>query len=796
MFIPPPPPPVTSYLRGHKIPLGRFHSTVLPDIDFETFSQAGYVWNPETGKWVGPPGAAKGKKGLPVVGAAVYSEHDTTEVLLCAYNLKDGSGTKRWQPGAPLPVDLFQYLLTFDVHATPSYDQAGIIEAHNAMFELRHIINVLEKKHGWPHLELSQFRCSAAKARANGLPGGLDPLSKALFLAGKDPRGGELIERFSIPQTPSKKNGYIFRVTQEMDPVGFEEFAQYNDQDIVAESEASARVPDLNPFELRYWLADLAINYRGVGCDTEAVDNCIAILEQALAKYNPEIEAITGGFVKSASQVERIKGWLLEEYGIDTQGELDDGTIDGLLETDIPQEVRQALKIRKLVGSASAKKVYAMKRQVTKGGNLCDMTTYHGARTGRDNGGSSAKGGRSRGRQEAEGGVQPLNMPKAGPKLRWCGKTGRPYAQDKKSCVHCGDIACFAFGRKSDWEPDAVDFVLETIATRELEIVEYFFSDALLCVSGCARGMFIARKGKKLIGVDYSAIEAVVAAVLSGEQWRIDSFRNKRDIYLASAAEITGLTYEYYIQWAKDNGKKHDDRANIGKVAELALGFGGGLGSWKNFDDSGRFLEDEISELIKKWRKKSPNIVEMWGGQKRYGRPELFGLEGMAILSIQNPGQEYAYKGITYFVDHDVLYCRLYSGRCLAYHQPRLIAQNNPKKAWLIGTPEITFMGYNTNTNYGAVGWVRMSTYGARLFENVVQATARDIMAHAVVNLEDTGEFDVVLRVHDEIVTEVDEGSKTVADQLAIMLDLPTWAKGWPINAAGWDAPRKRYMKD
>lgn len=779
MIAPPPPPNPFTALRGTKFKIGRFASTVIPDIDFETYSGAGYAWDEVKNKWV-PPFGSKKDKGIFAVGAAVYTQHRTTEILSCAYNLKDGSGPKLWVPGMPLPTDLFTYLFTFDPWAEPSYDQPGIIEAHNSMFEVRVCLSVAARRYGWPTFEISQFRCSMAKARAHALPGALAELGKALRISkGKDPEGKRLLDKFSVPQNPTKKNGGATRIYLADDPEDAQKLYAYNARDIEAESEASALVPDLPPFELRYWLADQRINFRGVHCDRQAVYDCISVMEQAFAKYNPELEAITGGLVPEASKVARLKDWLLQEHNIHTAS-MDEEALEELLaRKDLPDDARRALQIRQLIGSASVKKVYAMARQITDADRLCDMAIYHGARTGRDNG----------------DGVQPLNMPKAGPDLKWCISTGRPYRQNAEDCPYCGRIACGAFGRRSTWGddgPEAVDYVLEAMATQSLEVVEFYFGNALLCISGCARGLFTARPGHELLGVDYSSIEAVVAACISGEQWRIDAFLAGRDIYLESASRITGKSYEWYMQ---NGGKKHPDRQKIGKPAELGLGFGGWVSAWLQFDKTGELTEEEIRGHILNWREASPAIVEMWGGQVR-GKPwapeskECYGLEGMAILALLNPGQEYSYRGITYFYECDRLYCRLPSGRHITYHEPRL----SPSQRWE-EQQSISFMGWNSNPKKGSLGWVRMELYGGLMFENVVQAIARDVMANGVLNCEERG-MPVVLRVHDEVVSEVPAGSRTIDDMVSALTDLPTWCRDWPIRAAGWDGPKRRYQKD
>lgn len=766
-----------NFRRGDRIPAGPGYSTVLPDWDFETYSAAGFVWDEPAQKYRAPLAALR--KGLPAVGSAVYTQHPSIEVLSLQYDLKDGAGARWWRPGMPRPADLIDYLGTFDPDEPASYTQAGLIEAHNSMFELRVATEGLHKRYGWPAIHLRQLRCSAAKCRAHAIPGALADAGKVLDIRHqKDPRGMALIKRFTHPRDPTPADPR-HRIDPTTDAQGPDLYA-YNLRDIEAEGEVSSRVPDLNPAALDYWLADQAINYRGVGVDSASVAACVQVLRQALEKYDAELYQLTGGQVAGASKVQQLREWL-DAQGV-YLGTLDSDAVDGaLLGADLPADARRALEIRRLVGSASVKKIYSMARMATAEDRLCDLFIFHGSRTGRD----------------AHADVQPGNLPKAGPAVRWCESEGcnRPYAGNPSCCPWCGASSAFSRDRhdpKSDagWTWHAVPHALEVLAHGSVDLAEWFFGDALLAISGCVRGMFVAGPRKDLICSDYSSIEAVVTAALSGEQWRLDAFARRDDIYLTSAAKITGRSLEWYME---NGGKKHPDRQYIGKPAELGLGFGGWIGAWRQFDSSERFSDDAVKENIVAWREASPSIVEFWGGQTR-GRPwaperlELFGLEGCAIAAIQSPGQAYAYRGVTYMMQGDALYCRLLSGRLLTYHRPRL----GPGR-W-DATLGITFEGWNTNPKKGGRGWIRMPTYGGSLAENVIQGTAFDVMAHAVPRLEAAG-YPIVLRVHDELAAEVPEGAGSIEEFEKIMADLPDWCAGWPIRAAGgWRG--KRYRKD
>lgn len=767
---------------NQQVPAGPGVSTILPDMDFETYSEAGFIWNPVTRKYDVPLGAQK--KGIFAVGAAVYTQHPSAEVLSLQFDLKDGRGAELWVPGMPPPGRLFAYLA-----------RGGLIEAHNSMFEYRVWTAICMRLYGWPPIDQKQLRCSMAKCRQHALPGSLEDVGRVLNIAHqKDKEGTRLLNLFSVPRAPTAKDPRP-RIRPTEDPIDGPKLYAYNERDIVAEGEVSIQVPDLPPNELRFWLADQAVNYRGVGVDSAAVADCIEILHQAQRKYDAELFQLTAQQVPGGSKTKQLSAWLRAQgYPITkidpaTKREID--TVDServeeaLERTDLPAAIRRALEIRQLVGSASVKKIYGMARMATADHRLCDMFIYHGPRTGRD----------------AHQDVQPGNLPKAGPNVRWCENAGcnKPYAGQVSACPWCGTDGAFSrerYGAGADtgWTWRAVEWALQIMACRSLELVEWFFGDALLTISGCVRGMFVSAEGKDLICSDYSSIEAVITAELAGEQWRIDAFHRRDDIYLTSAARITGKTLDWYMA---NGGKKHPDRQKIGKPAELGLGFGGWIGAWLQFDKSGTFTEDQIKSNILAWHRASPMVVEMWGGQFR-GTPwnptkfELFGLEGCAVAAIQQPGQAFAYRGITYVVQGDILYCRLLSGKLLTYHRPRLEKiRRNP--TWC-ETYEITFEGQNTNPKKGARGWIRMKTYGGSLFENVVQATAADIMKFAVVNLEEAG-YPIVLRIHDELAAEVPEGFGSIEEFETIMATLPDWCKGWPIRAAGgWRA--KRYRKD
>lgn len=772
MTIAPPPPKLEDYRAGHTLVAGLGHSTILPDMDFETYSPAGFEWNSHINKFERPNGASV--KGLPVVGTAKYSEHPEAEVLCLAYDLKDGKGRRLWTP---------QYMLG-KYHHNPETDpfdlwdhvrRGGLIESWNVAFEYWIWQNICTAKYGFPPLNPLQLRCAAAKSRAHALPGSLEKAGEVTnVLNQKDKDGRRLINKFCIPRNPTKNNESL-RTLPSDDPDDAQNLYNYCLKDIQAESEISSLIPDLSPDELEFWQCDHAINVRGVQVDVPLIHNCISILEQAYDKYDQELCRITNGLVQYASELPKLKEWLRQQMIPIDKLRADD--LEDLIKAvpDNRPEVKRALEIRSMCGSASVKKLYSMANQVTKDNRLHDLFLYHAARTGRASG----------------NGPQPQNLPNSGPdvfkcqcgkhylnrleKCPWCG-IGKFIVTKVNECGDCGgSVETDPTYKKVEWNAKAVDDAVEILSTGCLPLVEYYFNDAIELISSCLRGMFISAPGKDLICSDYSAIEAVVLAALSGEQWRLDVFNTHGKIYEMSASKICNIDFDEFDLHKSQTGSHHPAR-KLGKVAELASGYQGWVGGWRAFGADEFFSsEEEMKEAILNWRAASPMIVKFWSE-----------IEKSATAAVMNPGQEFSYRNISYICKQDVLYCRLLSGRLITYHKP-LISAN------LYGKNSLSFEGWNSNPKYGKTGWVRMDTYGGKLTENIVQATARDLLAYAIVHLEKSG-YQVVLHVHDEIVVEVPEGWGSVEEVERIMSAMPSWATGWPVKAkGGWRA--KRYNK-
>lgn len=802
---------------GMRVPAGLGYATVLPELDFETYSEAGYEWDEARERWVGPPGAPKGQKGLPVVGAEPYAAHPSCGIIWLAYDLKDGLGKRRWRPGLAAPLDLLGYL-----------QAGGLIEGWNVGFERWIWKHVCVPKLGWPPVQDWQWRDAMAKARAFSLPGGLGNAGEVLRLSiQKDTRGRALMNKFSMPRQPTKGDprrrvlplyehpGYEgLRYKAERDRVDddyndTEAYGQYNVTDIATEAEASARVPDLEGEELLWWQCHERINQRGVHVDRSGIENCIAVIEQAFAKYNGELLDLTG--IDSASKVEQLQGWL-RGRGVFLDS-LDEEAVEAALNNTagLPAEARRVLEIRAAVGSASVKKLFAMRNRISADDRLRDLYIYYGARTGRSTG----------------EGPQPTNLPKAGPDTIKCG-CGKHYGLHLQACPFC-KMPRAPGARTVEWNPEVAAQALEVIAWRSLAHVEWIYGDALHTISGCLRGLYDAAPGHDLISTDYNSIEAVGLAMISGERWRIGVFRGDGKIYETSAAMMYKIPYEEFAAHKKQTGQHHPLRQK-GKIGELAFGYQGWLGAAKAFEMPG--TDEEIKADILAWRAASPAVEWLWGGQtvgkatgvvnnatapgytgvvddrllflrnddpraRWDGTEFLFGVEGKAVQAMLCPGQWFevarldgTHSGISFLHRDQALYCRLPSDRVLTYHFPSL--GKNDRGEWAL-----SYEGWNTNPKNGSKGWIRMNTWGGRLVENIIQATCRDVLRACCIELELAG-YPVVLHTYDEPVSEVPEGFGSVEEYERICTDRVIarcpWAADWPIRAPG-GYRAKRYRK-
>lgn len=761
--------PWEHYPAGTQIRAGLGYSTVLPDFDFETYSEAGYLYDGIGKKWVNLPGLGKENKGLKAVGVRNYVAHPTFEVLSLAWDLKDGKGRRWWRPNFCAGMAVPPHHQLADPQELCDYiARNGIIEAFNIGFEWAVWNYYCVQAFDWPPLNIFQIRCCMAKSRASAYPGALGDVGDVLRIhERKDERGEDLIKLLTVPCKPTKVNGNILRHTPFTATREFQEFYEYNIQDIRAEAEVSARLPDLTPRELDIWRMDFEINTRGMQIDRKAVDDCIAIVEQCFLKHNAELRALTGGLVKTTSEVKKILAWM-RGRGV-TLYDLDEETVEeALLRKDYPLDVQRVIRLRQMLAFGSVKKLYAFKYHTTPDGRLYDQYVYYGAHTGLWNGRS----------------VQVANL----------------YSGIFK-------------------KPEEAERALAVIASRSLELLEWEYPgvDALEVIASCLRSMIVAAPGHRLISADFTAIQAVGTSCLFNEQWRINVFRTHGKIYEMMASLLTGKPLEFYLEYKEKNKKHHEDRQTFGKIPVLATDFGAWIGGWKRFGADMFGDDDAIKKIILKTWSTIPNIVEGWGGQTRnkFGRDKqgnkvpayefLYGLEGAAVAAVKEPGRCFNSRpgspmGVLYQVHDDTLYCRPPSGGFIRYHSPRLMQSDREyADPWELS---LTYEGWNSNQTKGQYGWQRMGLYGGVLTQNVVSHMCREIQADCLLALNG-GHYPIIMHTHDEGVAEVRDGygSKEAYTKIA-RESLPKWAvcddgKPWPVKIPlAWEAGRYGKWED
>lgn len=404
------------------------------------------------------------------------------------------------------------------------------------------------------------------------------------------------------------------------------------------------------------------------------------------------------------NSVAQLKDWL-EAVGVSSDS-LNKATVSDLKNRVTDKTTRRVLELRQLLGKTSTKKYEAMAASAGEGDRIRGLTQYYGA----------GRTGRWAGRL-----VQLQNLPQN--------------------------------------HLDGIDQVREMVRARDLETLELVYDSVPDVLSQLVRTALIAKPGHTFLVADYSAIEARVIAYLAGEKWRMDVFAQGGDIYCSSASQM------FKVPVVKHGVNGH--LRQKGKIAELACGYGGGVGALKAFGaDKMGLSEEEMQDIVAQWRAASPSIPRFWRAA-----------ENAARQALNNPGRTYTLPcGVKYRQDADALRCRLPSGRILSYWAAR------------VEDGSIVFMGQNQTTRK----WEKTETWGGKLVENIVQAYARDCLAVALLRLEETG-YNVVFHVHDEVIVEAPEGGKwqDVAEVMGRPID---WAPGLLLRGDGYETPY--YLKD
>ena len=595
-----------------------------------------------------------------------------------------------------------------------------IKHAYNAAFEWF----ALSKYLGW--LPPDQWRDTMLHALYCGYPASLDAAGRAMGLPEDKKKlttGKALIRYFCVPCKPSNANGNRTRNLPKHDPAKWKLFKEYNGQDVVTEMEIDRRLSafPVPAFVQKQWETDLAMNARGVAADMEMVSGALVIGATVKSQLMAEARQLSG--LDNPNSIKQLARWLTEATDGDTEiTSVTKETVATMLKQPQPANVQRMLEIRQELGKTSTKKYDALETCIADDGRVRGLLQFYGAN----------RTGRWAGRL-----VQVQNLP-------------RTYTHPL---------------------PPARQLVKD----RNIDGLRLMYGSINDTLSQLIRTAFVATPGNVLIDADFSAIEARVISWLAGQEWRLEVFRTHGKIYEASASQM----FHVPIEKIKKGNPEYALRQR-GKVAELALGYQGGVSAMRRMD-TGHNLDDlsddEVKGIVDRWRETNSMIRNLWNI-----------VDSAAVTVITNGGaqtirSETTDAVITLACELDVITGTRYmtillpSGRKLYYPSPEIGVNR-----W--GNPSVSYMGQNQTTKR----WERVETYGGKLVENIVQAIARDCLAIAIENLEAQG-LHVVFHIHDEVVIDTPAwaDNDTMLDTVTKIMTKPIpWAQALPLNADGW----------
>lgn len=617
-------------------------------------------------------------------GVYKYAADPSTDIWCMAYKAPWSDDVLVWQPGDEV-----------DAHLEDWIRAGGLLSAWNANFERTIWNNIMVSRYQWPETRIKQWRCTMAQASAMGLPRSLGQAAAVLGVEEqKDKTGAALMLRMARPRKVNADGTVTWWNTKDK----VEALVAYCRQDVRTELSVAETLNAMPDSERRLYQLDQRINDRGVALDVDLVTRVKNLANNAGAEIDAEIQRLTKGQVKAATNGMDLVAWL-NSHGIATKS-VDKQTVARLLTSDkLHPVIREVLTLRQNGAKSSTAKYDAMLHAVNEDGRMRGLLVYHGAATGRWSGKL----------------VQPQNFP-------------RP---QKKQ--------------------DELDEIIAKLKA-DGDVSEHGAGTVL--ASDLLRSMLVAEDGHRLMFADYSAIEARVLAWVAGQNDLVETFRKGGDVYKEMASAIYNVDVEAVT----------DGQRQVGKMAILGCGYGMG---GKRFAEQCATMgikvdEDEAKRIVAVYREKNNRIAQYWRD-----------VEQDFVDMVKEAGRV------------GTIPLALPSGRSLTYHNPRIIQRETPWGA-MRDTAQVDTLNSVTRQ------WVSQIIWGGLLTENVVQATARDMMATAMMALEVKG-YNVILSVHDEIISEVPDNFGSLDEMIDIMTQVPAWAKGCPINAEGKEG--KRYRK-
>ena len=641
-------------------------------------------------------------------GVYKYAESPDFEILLFGVSVDGGEVTVYdLTSGDTVPEEIIKALS----------DDSVIKWAYNASFE-RICLSVwlrrnypqyfssysIEEDTVRNYLDPSSWRCSLVWGAYMGLPLSLEGIGKVLKLENqKMAEGKALIRYFCVPCKPTKANGGRTRNLPEHDPVKWSTFIAYNKRDVETEMAIQQK---LSKFPVPDFL------WEEYHLDQEINDRGIqldmVLVEQAIAIDERSREELSAKMqqltaLENPNSVQQMKEWLTK-HGLEVDS-LDKKAVKELLKT-APPELAEVLELRRQLAKSSVKKYQAMQNAVCADGRARGMFQFYGAN----------RSGRWAGRL-----IQLQNLP----------QNHMAHLEDARSLVRSGDYA----------------------------LLSALYDSVPEVLSELIRTAFVPRDGYKFIVSDFSAIEARVLSFLASESWRLKVFAENGDIYCASASAMFHVPVE-----------KHGQNSHLrqkGKIAELALGYGGSVGALKSMGALEMGLaEEELQPLVDAWRTSNPNIVQLWWDVDNAVKTTV-----RQRLDTETHGIRFRYRS-------GMLFIILPSGRQLCYVKPKMGTNK-------FGGESVTYEGVGSTKK-----WERIESYGPKFTENVVQAISRDILMYAIRTLSHCF---IVGHVHDELIIEcgMDVSLDAICEQMG---RTPPWIKGLNLRADGYET--MFYKKD
>jgi DNA polymerase bacteriophage-type len=549
-----------------------------------------------------------------------------------------------------------------------------------------------------------QWRCASVHALMLGLPGYLDGVAKCLRLKDQKMKEGKaLIRYFSVPCKPTKVNEGRTRNLPEHDLDKWATFKDYCKQDVEVERQIRKKLDSFPIPKIEQKLWELDQKINDEGV---LIDNgLVTNAIQADKAFQDELfdEAVHLTGLENPNSPAQLKGWLLKQ-GIEVNS-LAKKNVEALMSEVENPEVKRLLELRQAMSKTSVKKYEAMERSICLDQRIRGLLQFYGAnRTG-----------------------------------RWAGRLVQIHNLPRNSLKD-------------------LQIARDLLKSGSYETLELLFDSVSDVLSQLIRTAFIPSKGHRFVVADFSAIEARVIAWLAGERWRMDVFQSHGKIYEASAAQMFKVPIETI-----DKGSPLRQK---GKIAELALGYGGSKGALTQMGALEIGLnDDELPELVSAWREANPNIVKLW-----------WGIEAAAIKAVKEKAVVKMQYGLTFHYTKGILFITLPSGRSLAYVRPRIGIDER------FGKEQLTYEG----TEQGSKQWGRIPTYGGKLTENIIQAIARDCLAVAMLRLDEVG-YRINFHVHDEVILDVPIGIGSMEEVENIMGQSINWAPGLPLGADSFE---------